>query len=109
VIHIVGFEVSVANASAAVTWNGFYAGGCYAIRRGGIGAASYTVAEINGPTYSQGKPVLEAPRAFALSPFADEPRVLYIGGFDANFHNATNRAWIFKAGLDTVLAHPALA
>ena len=48
-------------------------------------------------------PVLEAPRAFASSPFKGEENVVYIGGFDANFHNATNMAWIFKAGASTIL------
>ena len=50
-----------------------------------------------------GKPMLEAPRAFSLSPFEGEENVVYFGGFDANGNDSTNRAWIFKAGLSTVI------
>ena len=50
-----------------------------------------------------GKPMLEAPRAFALSPFEGEENVVFFGGFDANGNDSTNRAWIFKAGLSTVI------
>ena len=50
-----------------------------------------------------GKPMLEAPRAFSLSPFKGEENVVFFGGFDANGNDSTNRAWIFKAGLSTVI------
>lgn len=110
-LHLIGFEQSLDNASAAVEFNGFYAGGCIAIRRcdstlrsdPASSPCSYTTAEVNG-LYAPGKPMLEAPRAFSLSPFAGEENVIYFGGFDANFHPSTNKAWIFKAGLNTVLA-----
>lgn len=101
-LHIVGFEQSLLNATQSVEWNGFYSGGCYAIRKAQEGTVTYSTWEVNG-RFGMGKPVLEAPRAFEMSPFPSERGVLYVGGFDANFHNATNMAWIFKAGLDTIL------
>ena len=97
-LHLIGFEQSLDNASTTLTFNGFYAGGCIAIRRSSAGIAtgppraaeagaagsaySYTTTEVNG-LFAPGKPMLEAPRAFALSPFAGEENVIYIGGFDA--------------------------
>ena len=77
----------------------FYAGGCYGVR---WASGEYTTGEVNG-RYSPGKPVLEAARAFSHSPFVGEENVIYIGGFDANFHDATNKAWIFKAGINPIV------
>ena len=90
------------NASTNLLFSAeFYAGGCYAVRRG---PRDYLTLEVNGNFSPGNGPVLEAVRAFALSPFAgEEGDVLYVGGFDANFKNASDRAWIFKANLRTVL------
>ncbi len=104
-MHLIGFEQALNDdASQKLQFNGYYAGGCVAVRsRDQAGAAySYKTIEVNG-LYSPGKPMLEAPRAFALSPFPGEESVIYFGGFDANFHDSTNKAWIFKAGINAVL------
>lgn len=98
-VHLVGFESSTRDGIPSVTWNRYFAGGLFGIRSA---TQSYTVTEIGGP-FKAGAPVLEAVRAFAASPFAGEENVIYIGGFDANFHNSTNMAWIFKAGIRTIL------
>ena len=102
-VHLIGFEQSLnIDASQSLQFNGYYAGGCIAIRRRDSVGYSYKTTEVNG-LYAPGKPMLEAPRAFAPSPFQGEESVIYFGGFDANFHDSTNRAWIFKAGINTVL------
>ena len=108
-LHLVGFEQSLIGADPSLLWNQYYGGACYAVRRPQTTARhdveveyAYDTHEVND-LYSHGKPVLEAPRAFAMSPFAGEEHVLYVGGFDANFHPSENMAWIFKAGLRTVL------
>ena len=110
VVHLVGMEETVQNADRSVVWpqsnvsqkNVFYSGAVYGVRRG-TAAGDYTTGEVNG-YYKKGDPVLEAPRAFAMSPFKGEENVVYIGGFDTNFHNATNMAWIFKAGATTIIS-----
>jgi hypothetical protein len=48
------------------------------VRRGdGSTIAAYDTHEVNG-RYQPGKPVLEAPRAFAMSPFQGESNVVYV-------------------------------
>jgi hypothetical protein len=103
-MHLIGFEQSLNDDSShSLQFNGYYAGGCVAVRsRDQAGAYSYKTIEVNG-LYHPGKPMLEAARAFAQSPFPGEEYVIYFGGFDANFHDSTNKAWIFKAGTNTVL------
>jgi hypothetical protein len=103
-VHLVGLEAKVPQAAAELRWNGYYRGAMFAIRWESV--RRYSLGEVNGG-YTPGGPPLEAARAFALSPFrADRAGgpVLYIGGFDANFNNATNTAWIFRANLSVALA-----
>ena len=41
--------------------------------------------------------------AIALSPFSEDAgQFLYFGGFDANFLDAHDTAWIYRAHVDTV-------
>ena len=80
-------------------WNGYYSGAMYSIR---TADQQYTTEEVNG-TWEDSKPVLVAPRAFEYSPFPGEEDVIYFGGFDANFFDATDMAWIYKADVYTVL------
>ena len=82
------------------TFFGWYAGGSYLIRESD---KSYRLKEVNG-RWAPGKPKLVAPRTFAISPFAgDVGRCVYFGGFDANFFDARDTAWIFRATVKTVL------
>ena len=47
---------------------------------------------------------LVAIRTIALSPFSEDAgQYLYFGGFDANFLDAHDTAWIYRAHVDTVL------
>ena len=89
-MHIIGFETSVQGCSPELAWHGFYAGGCYAVRataaaRPGGGEAgggtTWTTGVVNGVFEPGSSPVLEAARAFELSPFPGEERVIYVGGF----------------------------
>lgn len=97
-------EQTLNGADSSVLFPGtrYYGGAVCGVR---WTASRYSVTELNG-RYTPQKPVLEAPRAFAQSPFHDEENVMYFGGFDANFHPSTNRAWIFKAGTYTVAGDP---
>ena len=82
------------------TFFGWYAGGSYLIRESD---RSYRLKEVNG-RWAPGKPKLVAPRTFVISPFAgDGGRCVYFGGFDANFFDARDTAWIFRASVRTVL------
>ena len=93
--------LAVVGADASRLFHNYYAGACYTVR---TQSQQYSTYEVNG-RFAPGKPILEAPRAFAYSPFDGEDNVLYFGGFDANFWNATDRAWIFKAGVHTVVGY----
>ena len=47
---------------------------------------------------------LIALRAWCLSPFAsDRGKALYLGGYDADYKPSHNTAWLYRAGLETVL------
>mmetsp|Transcript_116846 Transcript_116846/g.363802 ORF Transcript_116846/g.363802 Transcript_116846/m.363802 type:complete len:686 (-) Transcript_116846:64-2121(-) len=98
---IFGFQQVVKGADPKLLWHGFFAGAPYGVRKG---PGDYYVSEVGGP-YEPGKPPLVGARTFAVSPFAGEEGVVYAGGFDANFKSSTNTAWIFKAGLNTVLGN----
>jgi len=98
-VYITGFQASVTGANADKTWNGYYAGALYSIRKG---AGNYQIGEVDGPRPAAAPPLV-APRDFQLSPFAGEEQVLYVAGFDANFFAATNTAWIYKVGFQTAL------
>lgn len=97
-VHVTGFETLLSGASYTLSWNQYYAGGTYVIRRN---SSSYEVHEVNR-RYQAGNPIPLAPRAFISSPFPGEEQVLYVGGFDSNWLNVHNTAWIFKGGYNEV-------
>lgn len=106
-VHVLGVEGRIERGGKDKmyredTFFGWYAGGAYLIRQsGGI----YRLREVNG-RWAPGKPKLVAPRAFARSPFPqDAAGYVYVGGFDANFRDAHDTAWIFRAPIETVLGH----
>ncbi len=97
-VHLVGFQ-GILRGREELTWPGsrLYAGALYAVR---APDGTYAVHEVDGP-WAPGKPVLVAPRAFALSPFGDG--AIYVGGHDASFQRSDDRAWIFRAPVKAVL------
>jgi len=104
-VHILGVEGRIERGGKDQeyrpdTFFGWYAGGSYLIRESD---QTYRLKEING-RWAPGKPKLVAPRAYAVSPFPEDAgKVVYFGGFDANFFPSLDTAWIFKASLDVVL------
>jgi len=98
-VHLVGYEQTINTPDPSLAWHRYYKGALYGIR---LDAQTYSNQSVNGK-WDPSKPVLVAPRAFALSPFPGEKGTVYIGGHDANFHESTDMAWIFKAPLDVVL------
>ena len=96
-VHIMGVQ---GRASGRPTFGGWYPGGSYLIRSAD---RSYRLKEVNG-RWKPGNPMLVAVRTYALSPFPEEAgNYVYFGGFDANFRDAHNTAWIFRALVETVL------
>ncbi len=54
--------------------------------------------------WKPGDPFLVAIRTIALSPFSEDAgQYLYFGGFDANFLDAHDTAWIYRTHVDTVI------
>jgi len=98
-VHLVGYEQTIHPSDSPVAWHRYYKGAMYGVR---FDAETYSSHSVNGP-WDSSKPVLVAARTFALSPFPGEKGTIYIGGHDANFHESTDMAWIFKAQLGTVL------
>jgi hypothetical protein len=92
-VHVIGFQ-GTAPGLGSQLWNNFYAGAMYAVR---TADQTYTLHEVNG-IYDASKPVLIAPRTFATSPFGDNR--IYVGGYDANFNESDNMAWIFFTDAD---------
>ena len=99
IFHLIGFEQRIKGSDDSVKWNKYYRGAMFAIRSR---QGQYRVREVNGK-YSASKPTLIAPRAFAQSPFPGEENIIYIGGFDANGFDATDKAWIFKVDINEEL------
>lgn len=95
-VHIMGVQGRVSGQPTFYSW---YPGGAYLIR---YPDRSYRLKEVNG-RWKPGNPMLVAVRTFALSPFPEDAGHVYFGGFDANFRDAHNTAWIFRAPIDTVL------
>lgn len=105
-VHIFGVQGRTRRVrrgqSDADTQGGWRPAGTYLIREAG---GVYRLGEVAGP-WRPGKPMLVAPRALAVSPFAaDAGKVVYVGGFDCNFFPARDSAWIFRAPVETVLAN----
>ena len=98
-VHLVGFQQTIGTDNASLKQGHYYKGGMYGIR---INHTTYSGGCINGK-WEKGKPVLVAPRAYAVSPFPEEKGTIYFGGYDSNFMEATGMAWIFKADIETVL------
>ncbi len=98
-VHLVGFEQRIITSNESIKWHHYYKGAMYGVRRG---SKDYSTREING-RWDASKPIIVAPRAFAKSPFPGEENVIYFAGHDANFNKSTDMAWIFKAGVKTVL------
>ena len=95
-VHIMGVQGRV---SGQPTFGGWYPGGSYLIR---YADRSYRLKEVNG-RWKPGTPMLVAVRTYALSPFPGDTGQVYFAGFDANFRDAHNTAWIFRASVETVL------
>jgi len=71
----------------------FAAEGRYYIRHVKAGEVTYELKEITDPSL----PMLVSVRTIAVSPFpADKCKVLYFGGYDANYQPSHNTAWIYK-------------
>ncbi len=101
-VHLVGMQGNLRGADQ-LTWKGsrLYAGALYAVR---TAQGDYRVHEVNGP-YAPGRPILVAPRTFAVSPFGDH--LLFVAGHDASGHPSDDMAWVFKAPLDAALGRSA--
>ncbi len=96
-VHLMGVQSKV---NGGQTFGEWYPGAAYLIRYPDL---SYRVKEVNG-RWKPGDPFLVAIRAIALSPFSEDAgQFLYFGGFDANFLDAHDTAWIYRAHVDTVL------
>jgi hypothetical protein len=70
-------------------------------------SGKYTLHEV--PALTSVSPAgLVAVRTIHLSPFAEDMgRVLYMGGYDADYKPAHNSAWLYRVGMQTALAPPA--
>ena len=73
----------------------------YGIRRG---PNDYSSGCVDG-LWSPDKPPLITPRTFCLSPFPEEQDVIYMGGFDSNFKQSSDCAWIYKVDFATALGY----
>ncbi|MDP7254076.1 MAG: hypothetical protein QGF00_31030, partial [Planctomycetota bacterium] len=100
-VHLFGYQQTVDIKDRSLTWHGYYSGALYGIRRHD---SSYYSGAVNG-IWAPGKPLLVTPRTFCLSPFPEEKNVIYIGGFDSNFRECSDRAWIFKVDFATALGY----
>lgn len=101
-VYIFGMETSIPDNTALPNYGpGFYAGALYVIR---YSAEQYRVHEVNGK-FPADNPPLVSVRCYALSPFsADQGKVIYFGGFDANYIPGSNMAWVFRTSLAEALA-----
>lgn len=99
IVQLVGFQQAIDTNNKSLVHHNYYKGGTYCVR---WSHKKYTMHCINGK-WSKGKPILVAARAFAESPFPSEKGTIYFGGYDSNFEEATDMAWIFKADIETVL------
>ena len=96
-VHIIGVQGRV---SSGTTFHGWYPGGSYILRDAD---GRYRLKEVDG-RWRPGKSKLVSTRTYTVSPFPEEEgKVVYLGGFDANFRAAHNTAWIFRAPIETVL------
>jgi hypothetical protein len=100
-VHLFGYQQTVNIKDKSLTWHGYYGGALYGIRRHD---SSYYSGAVNG-IWAPFKPLLVTPRTFCLSPFPEEENVVYIGGFDSNFRECSDRAWIFKVDFATALGY----
>ncbi|MBI3504094.1 MAG: hypothetical protein HY059_04580 [Proteobacteria bacterium] len=110
-VWIIGFEMQYTEAAArqrpdwrvlkveaANTLNKrrdqYYAAeGRFYVRRVAGGTVHWELKEVLDPA----QPTLVSVRTIAVSPFAsDRGRVLYFGGYDANFQPSHDRAWIYR-------------
>ncbi len=79
---------------------GFYAGAAYAVRDDG---GHYHMREVNGPI-GWTNPSLVATRTYAVSPFAEDGgKIVYFGGYDANFTPSSDTAWVFRTSVANAL------
>ena len=100
-VHLFGYQQTINVKDRAYTWNNYYCGALYGIRRGN---ATYRSGSVNG-IWKPGKPILVTPRTFCLSPFKGEKNVLYVGGFDSNFKRCSDMAWVYKVDFETALGY----
>jgi len=71
----------------------YAAEGRYYIRHVKAGVVTYELKEITDPAL----PTLLSVRTIAASPFpADQGKVLFFGGYDANYQPSHNTAWIYR-------------
>jgi hypothetical protein len=78
-------------------WDMYYAAeGRYYVRHVKAGVVTYELKEVTDPAL----PMLVSVRTIAVSPFpTDQGKVLYFGGYDANYQPSHNTAWIYKGVL----------
>jgi hypothetical protein len=105
-VHVFGLLAALrAGSDPSLFWknhNTLYGGAMYGIRS--AAGQEYKINQVNGlyDNTDPSKPVLVAPRSFAVSPFGD--KMLYAGGHDCAWVNTeADMAWIFRAGLRTAL------
>ncbi len=101
-VYLFGMQTNIPGNTALPNYGQrFYAGALYVIRDS---AGQYRVHEVNGK-FPAANPPLVSVRSYVLSPFpADQEKVIYFGGFDANYIPGSNMAWIFRTSLEKALA-----
>jgi hypothetical protein len=79
------------------SWDMYYsAEGRYYVRYVKAGVVTYELKEVIDPAL----PTLVSVRTIAVSPFpVDQGKVLYFGGYDANYQPSHNTGWIYKGVL----------
>jgi hypothetical protein len=71
------------------------------------GSDGYTLHEVKpiaGSRTESSDPALWSIRTFIVSPFKeDQGQVLYLGGYDGHWQPVHNTAWLYRAGINTLL------
>jgi hypothetical protein len=97
IVHVTGV---MAKASGPHTFHDWYPGAGFLVRRPD---ASYRFSEVNG-RWQPGDPLLVAARTLKASPFPEDGgKVYYLGGYDSNFIEAHDNAWIYRTTVEALL------